>query len=59
VCPSTALSFFSDAPAEVRIEIERDGAATMAVHFAGDPRPTGEISALFPFLFGLGFHLML
>jgi hypothetical protein len=53
------MSFFSDAPAEVRIEIERDGAATTAAHFAGDPRPTGEISAHFPFLFGLGFHLML
>jgi hypothetical protein len=52
VCRSTALSFFSDAPAEVRIEIERDGVATMVAHFASDPRPTGEICVLFPF-FGI------
>jgi hypothetical protein len=39
VCaPSTAMSFFSDAPAEMRIEIERDGAATMAAHFSGEQR---------------------
>jgi hypothetical protein len=30
-------SFFSDAPEKVRIEIERDGAATVAAHFAGGP----------------------
>jgi hypothetical protein len=48
------MSFFSDAPAEVRIEIERDGTATMAAHFAGGPRPNGEISVSFPLNLPLG-----
>jgi hypothetical protein len=30
------VSFFSDAPEKVRIEIEWDGAAKMAALFAGD-----------------------
>jgi hypothetical protein len=36
---------FSDAPEKVRIEIERDGAATVAAHFAG-----GSVSFLCPFV---------
>jgi hypothetical protein len=45
------VSFFSNAAAEVRIEIERDGATMMAVHFASD---AGEY--FFPFFpsFDLG-----
>jgi hypothetical protein len=45
------VSFFSDAPVEVRIEIERDGATIMATHFAGN---AGEY--FFPFFpsFDLG-----
>jgi hypothetical protein len=36
VCSSTALSFFSDAPEKVRIEIERDGVAFRRRSFADD-----------------------
>jgi hypothetical protein len=38
VCSSTALSFFSDAPEKVRIEIERDGAAFRRCTFPASPR---------------------
>jgi hypothetical protein len=48
VCASsTAMSFFSDAPEKVRIEIERDGAAFRRCSLPATSRSSGEVSVSF------------
>jgi hypothetical protein len=46
--PSTAQSFFSDAPEKVRIEIEWDGAAFRRRSLPATSRSSGEYSFAFP-----------